>query len=85
MLLTVPCLLATAHHTLCPAYLHPTCVPTSLAFLPAAVRLDYSSLDGPARQRDRKNREAWERERLANIEEGKADLARLAPNLKVGG
>ena len=47
------------------------------------MRLDYSSLDGPARQRDRKNREAWERERLANIEEGKADLARLAPNLKV--
>ncbi|EFN54639.1 hypothetical protein CHLNCDRAFT_52951 [Chlorella variabilis] len=46
------------------------------------VRLDFSCLDATARLRDRKNREAWERERLGNIEEMKAGLARLAPNLK---
>jgi hypothetical protein len=49
---------------------------------PRAVRLDFSCLDAQARLRERRAREAWERERLANIEEMKGDLARLAPNLK---
>ena len=47
------------------------------------MRLDFSCLDAAGRLRDRKNREAWEAERLGNIEECKASLARLAPNLKV--
>ncbi|KAI3423850.1 hypothetical protein D9Q98_009684 [Chlorella vulgaris] len=48
----------------------------------ARIRLDFSSLDAPARLRDARSRAAWEAERVANIEEMRADLARLAPNLK---
>lgn len=54
-----------------------------LAPLPsAAVRLDFSALPPEARMRDRKNKERWERERLAEIDDLKSDIGRLAPNLK---
>lgn len=46
------------------------------------VRLDFSGLDAAAKLRDRKNRDAWEKEVLASIEEMRAELSRLAPNLK---
>lgn len=46
------------------------------------ARLDFSGLPPEARMRDRKNRERWERERLAEIEELKSEIGRLAPNLK---
>ncbi|PSC68712.1 structural maintenance of chromosomes 1 [Micractinium conductrix] len=46
------------------------------------VRLDFSHLPPEARLRDKKNRERWERERLAEIEECREQMARLAPNLK---
>ena len=48
----------------------------------SAVRLDFGGLDGAARSRDARNREAWEREALAAIEDMRGELARLAPNLK---
>lgn len=48
-----------------------------------SVRLDFSHLPPEARLRDKKNRERWERERLAEIEECREQMARLAPNLKV--
>lgn len=47
------------------------------------MRLNYSGLDATARLRDKRNREAWEAEVLASIEDMRGELARLAPNLKV--
>ncbi|KAL4421458.1 hypothetical protein ABPG75_010749, partial [Micractinium tetrahymenae] len=46
------------------------------------ARLDFSGLPPEARMRDRKNKERWECERLAEIEDLKAEIGRLAPNLK---